>query len=416
MVRGLGILAVASPLVAANDQILTPWDLQQGDAFGSSIDLADDWMLVGSPRDDIQGLDSGSVSAFHSNFRGWVQKDLLKAPDGRPGDRFGASVAISGDLCAIGAPQSGTRGWRAGAVHLFHRKGEVWAHSQTLYAPNGAPGDNFGHALDLHGNTLVVGARFADGRESDSGAAYIFGPPLASDKALEGGLADEGKLVFHQRLRAPSEHPSGEFGFAVSVFGETIAIGSWGARREDVACGSVYLYTREQEAWHLHRELWAPVPQDGACFGLSVQLSESRCAIGAPWENHEMNHAGGAYVWARGHAGWEMEEHLKPRKPMPEGCFGISMSLDPEGNRLLVGSRRGSPEVPGAGAASFYEWQGKRWNERRFWQAPVPRAGDDFGLALVINSSQALICARRGNSDGGAGHGGCLFLKVLAPK
>ncbi|MEZ4286886.1 MAG: FG-GAP repeat protein [Polyangiales bacterium] len=58
-------------------------------------------------------------------------------------------------------------------------------HQVTLTGSNTEPGDAFGNAIALHGDTMIVGAQFEDGSgigvntidnngATDTGAAYIF--------------------------------------------------------------------------------------------------------------------------------------------------------------------------------------------------------------------------------------------------
>jgi hypothetical protein len=112
-------------------------------------------------------------------------------------DRFGASVALSGNLLAAGAPRESSAATgvdgdqsddslsRSGAAYLFRRTSHDWAQDAYVKASNPDVNDQFGTELDIHDGTLVVGApgedsaaTGLDGDQSDnsaiiSGAAYI---------------------------------------------------------------------------------------------------------------------------------------------------------------------------------------------------------------------------------------------------
>ena len=113
---------------------VTPWDLQSGDRFGSDLAVSDQWLMVGSPGDDLTGRDSGSVAAFERVEGAWQQRDILAPTDGKPGEYFGTCLAISDNLCAIGAPWDGVRGTRSGAVYLFQWDGRFWKQIHKLHA------------------------------------------------------------------------------------------------------------------------------------------------------------------------------------------------------------------------------------------------------------------------------------------
>jgi hypothetical protein len=122
-------------------------------------------------------------------------KAKLRSLSGVSGDGFGASVDIHNDTIAIGAP--GTR-----SVFVFKRSGSTWKPMQQVMpiAPEGA--DTFGTTVAVDGNTLVVGApeAFPEGTygEMRSGAAYIFALSHGSfiqASVLQEGCEEYGRIV-----------------------------------------------------------------------------------------------------------------------------------------------------------------------------------------------------------------------------
>ena len=88
----------------------------QEDEFGRSVAISGDHIIVGAFREDsaetgING-DASNNDAEHAGAayvfqRGgglWLEQSYLKASNAENGDRFGESVAISGDLMVVGAP------------------------------------------------------------------------------------------------------------------------------------------------------------------------------------------------------------------------------------------------------------------------------------------------------------------------
>ncbi len=83
---------------------------------------------------------------------------------------------MTGDFLAISA-------WRAkigansgqGAVCLFRREGQQWVWVNKFVAADGAAGDQFGHSLASHGDTLITGAnQVGNANNIGPGYAYIF--------------------------------------------------------------------------------------------------------------------------------------------------------------------------------------------------------------------------------------------------
>jgi len=141
---------------------------------------------------------AGAVYVFTRNGTTWSQQAYIKASNTDNEDLFGRSVALSGDSLVVGAwredssakgvdgDQSDNFTSGAGAAYLFTRNGTVWTQQDYLKASNTEADDNFGNAVAISGNTVVVAAivedssaRGVNGDQSDnsaenSGAAYVF--------------------------------------------------------------------------------------------------------------------------------------------------------------------------------------------------------------------------------------------------
>ena len=86
------------------------------------------------------------------------------------GDRFGASVAVSGSLFVAGAPEDGG----VGSATLFERQAGAWSRVIQFDANDAAMGDQFGVSVDVAGPTVIVGAPGDDDVGTDSGSVYLF--------------------------------------------------------------------------------------------------------------------------------------------------------------------------------------------------------------------------------------------------
>ena len=111
----------------------------------------------------------------------------INDPDGQKTDMVGASVTISGDWIAIGAPERDRPAPHetadAGAVYTFHYSAdtETWVAGEMIESPEvdafGEPttdDDHFGRAVALDGGNLLVGSRYDDEWGLNAGAAYRY--------------------------------------------------------------------------------------------------------------------------------------------------------------------------------------------------------------------------------------------------
>ncbi len=169
------------------------------DGFGYAVALDGDTVLVGAYRGDANATDQGAAYAFVLHDGRYVEEQQLTAHDGGGNDRFGAAVALSGDTLAVGAPNN-TIGANSnqGSVYVFTRSGTAWTLQQKLTANDGAAGDEFGFAVALSDDTLVVGAyRDAIGGNANQGSAYVFTRSGTAWTLQEKLTANDGAAVDH---------------------------------------------------------------------------------------------------------------------------------------------------------------------------------------------------------------------------
>ena len=108
----------------------------------------------------VMGTMAGGSKATESQWR-FVAKAV--ADDAAAGDWFGFRVAVSGDTIVVGAPRDGQRDrfYGSGSVYVFVRQGDELVQQAKLTAKDAAPGDQFGGSVAISGDILVVGAESA---------------------------------------------------------------------------------------------------------------------------------------------------------------------------------------------------------------------------------------------------------------
>lgn len=171
-------------------------DDRQADAyFAQSVALNGDTALVGAHgRNCAAGVRCGAAYVYLRSGSTWtIRQDLAArnsdgSDDGEADAQFGYSVALSGDLAAIGAPRrSCDAGASCGAAYVYARSGMDWGIQQKLLAQNPDGSDDsepyayFGHRLAINGGALPVGAPSRScAAGSNCGAAYVYAVPGAS--------------------------------------------------------------------------------------------------------------------------------------------------------------------------------------------------------------------------------------------
>jgi len=275
---GSAYVYVRSNGVWSEQQKLTASDGAEHDEFGISVSIGGDTVVIGGVGDDDNGLISGSAYVYVRSNGVWSEQQKLTASYTVSGDLFGISVSIDGDTAVIGAWGNDDNGSNSGSAYVYVRSNGVWTEQQKLTASDGATGDRFGYSVSIDGDTAVIGARYDDDNDSNSGSAYVY-------------VRSNGVWSELQKLTASDGAAEDRFGYSVSIDGDTAVIGAYG---DDGYTGSAYVYARSNGVWSELQKLTA---SDGAAedhFGWSVAIDGDTVVIGA-WVDDD--YSGSAYVF-----------------------------------------------------------------------------------------------------------------------
>ena len=158
-----------------NVEKLTASDGNNGDRFGYSLSISENYILIGSKNNDSNGYASGSCYVFYKDDDNWQEQSKLTPTDINSNYNFGTSVSISEDYAIIGAYGSNIT---TGAAYIFHKNGESWEQFIKFIPTDSANQDWFGCSTSISGSNVIVGAMWNDDNGFDSGSAYIFGSPV----------------------------------------------------------------------------------------------------------------------------------------------------------------------------------------------------------------------------------------------
>jgi hypothetical protein len=170
---------------------------------------AEDSNAVGVNGDQGDNSESvaGAAYVFVRMGTSWSQQAYLKASNTAGGSFFGHSVDVSGDTVIAGA--YGSAHTNAGEAYVFVRVGSSWSQHAHLTASNPDSWDRFGHSVAVSGDSAVIGAygeasgaTGVNGSQANfpffggSGAAYVFKITGWFDKACAlAGVSGDPLLV-----------------------------------------------------------------------------------------------------------------------------------------------------------------------------------------------------------------------------
>ena len=258
-------------------KIASPID--QTTNFGGSIAVEGNTLVVGA----AQALPFDYVAIYERSGGPWAPVAFFPAQQLTTAQAFGGTVALSGDILAVGDESDNELGNAAGAVTIYERSGGTWSFTARVLAPNGLSGQYFSRSVALDGDTLLVGA---DGYNGSRGTAWVF-------------RRDPGGASWSPVAQLLPSIPGAlaRFGLAVSMSGEFAAVGA--PTQVTGGClnhGRVFLYARDVwtlDAWGEVAPLDRPSGGCGDNFGRTLSQDGRVLAVGS----HNTGGSGRAYVY-----------------------------------------------------------------------------------------------------------------------
>lgn len=336
--QGAAYIFVRSGSNWVEQEVLIASDGAANDRFGYSVAIDGERAIVGAADDNVgSSHDQGSAYVFLRSGTAWNEEAKLTG-DTNGGDEFGSSVAISGLTVVVGSIGDLTR---AGAVYVFV-KGTTWTRQQKLVANDGVQGDAFGfqRCVAISGETIIVGARFADsGTNEAQGAAYIY-------------TRSGSTWTQQQKLTAPDGVAYAEFGLSVAIDGETAVVGAWRDIIGGVIKGSAYVFVRSGIFWTFQQKLTASDGQDGDRFARSVGIDGETVIVGLEPSVFLSSRPGSAYIFVRNGNNWTEEQKLSAPNVTFSDRFGCSVAMD--GGTVIVGAVYDSVTQSNQGSAYIF--------------------------------------------------------------
>ncbi len=416
--------------------MLTPWVLTLAVGCEQEIDVADapvattEKALVSSTEDSL------NVSAAHSFV----------------------SAAVDGDLLVLGAEfatapnPGGGSDLAAGKAFLVSRLSGVWqtdpAAIQELYSSTAAFLDSLGTSVAIEGQTVVVGAQFADSPKTkgtgcrtgknDGGAVYVYvgsggafsttedyvlGPDCYADSE---DIDNDGNTteVFDMR------DEDAEFGNAVAIAGDLIVVGSHANPINDGddffrdAAGNV-LFAGDPTTAECMANTCTNTQISGCCFTsdeCNALLSAGKSVCTSRLNHSDANNGGAAFVFARNNSGtWNTTTRAKLIGGDTEASDqnGTSVSVDgntSEGYTVVTGAPQhnagaldtgavyvfaanimtsggGAPGGPGGPGGAGNNEVSVGWSQVDKLVAPDAAAEDRFGESVAISEGTLVVGA-----------------------
>ena len=369
-------------------------------SFGRAIALDNNIVAVGAPNAEVNGtLLAGQVTLFERNVttNEWVeiQTILPIQPSFRLG--FGKSIALSNDLLFIGAPATNTS--LAGRVDVYERNNTTgqWSRIHVLTGGDVNDADEFGAALSIFGDRLLVGAPTKDIVTSgaptleDRGVVFLF------EKSGTGAWEEEEQIV----STFSNANTSNDFGVSVAQTSDYIFIGSFedatisgGGGLVAQNLGRLFVLKRNGSTWSHSQNFMAQglAPANGEQrFSGKIALGNNHALVTSSQPNDETY-----FYHLMSNGDWELVQ----TEIDTSGILNSSLAL--QGDLAIIGNTNYSTEdMPQAGSLVTYKYDaaGNHWTIKEHALANPSEVRGTLGGSIAIDGTTVLAGAPNGISS-----------------
>jgi len=290
----------------------------EDDSFGTSIDIANNIIVVGAPHQDANGQNSGIAYLFDATTGTQITK--LQSNDSSIGDRFGQRVAINDRFVVVTAPGDDFNiRFPSGSAYVF----DIKTGSQIAkLVPSDISDEyifgSFGFSVAIYENIIAVG-QFS---MADSEAVYLYDATTGNELA---------------KLTPDDVSFMKNFGWSVAIDNGVVAVGSPTGSVDGIPTGSAYLFDADLDSPTFGEQTAKLFAEDGRRsdgFGGSIAINDGIVAVGSSNNPGNGPASGSVYLFDASTA--QQTATLFPDDGQPETHFGASLAI--ENNLIAIGS------------------------------------------------------------------------------
>jgi hypothetical protein len=313
------------------------WHLEAsiGGGYPTALALVGDTLAIG-----LETTSGACVELHRADDTGWRLEQRLTEPSAATGTAFGRAVALFADTLVVGAPQAQTptssppQGTTtAGAAYVYRRAVDGWALDARLVAPNAGYLDHFGASVAISFNVAAIGAPYEDGCDGGVHAAVAAGENCEDSGAVY-TFVRLGSWDLQSYIKAPRAFNGASFGTDLAYAGELLVVGAPGEPATEPGGGrpgaAHVLRSRDPFAaipWQAEAHLGSQIPD--AQLGARVAVGGELVIASSQAEAGEISGAGAVQLFAAVDGGWQPRGLFKTARPTYDEGLGRDVAVAP---------------------------------------------------------------------------------------
>ena len=405
--------SIIGKTVAGKNYVLTNTKLlnengEEDDHLGKSVTIYGNICMVGAPNANVNGTSSGSIRVYSTSNEGttWGYITTIYPNDGGSGMYFGYDMDLYDEYLVVGAYGDDTLDSNAGAIYIFKTNNtgwETWYQVAKLTGDDSAAGDQYGHAVSIYKDMIVVGARYNDEVDNNAGAVYTY-------------IKSGDNITFKEKITVSGGASSDYFGFSLSVREDMLIVGAYGVDDNGLTSGAAYIYKTSNDGnnWYLKEKLIASDGASSAHFGYAVDINNKYAVIGSYLDESK----GSIYVYNTldGGENWGNEIKLRPSDIGTSDQFGRAVAI--YDSSILASAGGHDLIAANAGAVYMYETinDGTSWEQKSKAVAQDVKEYQYFSFGppftLAITEKYAVMGAYREGEETAPSSGAAYILNV----
>ncbi len=247
---------------------------------------------------------------------------------------------------------------------------------QKIIAEDGDAGDTFGYAVKINHEWVAISANQDEPNGNSSGSVYLY-------ELIDNLIGDEYKIF-------PEDGSYNDFfGKAIAMSDDYLIVSSVYDDENGYKSGSVYVFSFENGEWLQTQKIY---PVDGSPydrFGYSLDLNSNFLAIGAIFDDEEVDDAGSVYIYKLVNSEWIFYSKIYSNYMLPGNDFGRSLSINED--YLAVHYKNMSIDLIEQGVVDIYKFEGDNCFFLQTISAPDANSYDYFGISLDIDAEILII-------------------------
>lgn len=392
---------------------LVPYNTTIDGRSGYCVALVGDAAWVGAYNSDTYAhWHAGVINEYRLQSGMWNNTDLITAGNGGSSMAFGSALDMDGQRIVVGVPADASPyGQGTGSVYVFLKANSDWQIETVLTEESPWEGENFGAAVDIEGDLLMVG--IPGDTKLGNTVGYVtrhrFGSVTCFRRSAS-GWSPEAKM----QPTIPSAFDGDSFGTSISLRGSTLLVGApqytiatpIGGGTSYETPGGGFVFGMVNGAWVQQARLIVPGSSSYWKVGSSVALGDGRLFLSAPQCRDANFRYGRIFEFTGSGTTWTVGNSIVPSAWEGYETFGSSIALD--GDCLVVGSWS---DYAGAGQRAYvFRRSGSAWQQEAILLSPDAEKYK-FGSQVAVKGDLAVVSDTRDLVLGQAGGSIHIFRK-----